>query len=141
MAAKVFQIIGIVVIIITVLISVLILPFLSRLLKRLNKALSAGRPDIAREMSQSLHEIEAAQGQIEAVTAMTESVKSGMQAAIGVADKVVEFLESGVFQVGLPVLLWFLILVTSIIRGLQWGRKGKESTIAPIPPPSWEAEA
>jgi len=134
---RVFQIIGIVVIILVVLVSVVVLPFLSRLLKKLNKSLSAERPAIAREMRTSLGELEAAQDQIEAVVVVTDSVKSGMKAAISAADKAVGWLESNVFQIGLPILLSLLILTASIVRGLK-PRKGKKA-VAVVPPPSWES--
>jgi len=134
---KVLQIIAIVVIAFAILLFILLLPLLSRLLKKLNKSLSAGRPAIAREMSTSIGEMNAAQDQIESVAVVTDSVKSGMKAAISAADKAVEFLESSAFQVGLPALIWVLFLTVSIFRLVKPRKVKKEVTV--IPPPSWES--
>ena len=137
MFVRVFQIIAIVVIALAILLFIILLPLLSRLLKKLNKSRSAGRPAIAREMSTSLGEMKAAQDQIESVAVVTDSVKSGMKAAISAADKAVEFLESSPFQVGLPALIWVLFLTVSIFRMLKPRKVKKEVTV--IPPPSWES--
>ncbi len=136
MFVKVLQIIAIVVIGLAILLFIILLPLLSRLLKKLNKSLSAGRPAIAREMITSLGEMKAAQDQIESVAVATDSVKSGMKAAISAADRAVGFLESNAFQVGFPALIWVLVLMVSILRVLKPRKVKKEVTL--IPPPSWE---
>jgi len=136
---RVLQIIAIVVIAFAILLFIILLPLLSRLLKKLNKSLSAGRPAIAREMSTSLGEMKAAQDQIESVAVYTDSVESGMKAAISAADRAVGFLESNAFQVGLPALIWVLFLTISIFRVLKPRNVKKKVTV--IPPPSWESES
>ena len=58
---------------------------------------------------------------------------------IGAADKLVAFVRSDVFQVGVPVVLWFFLVAVTIPRLLVGGKKKKKPT--PIPPPSWELES
>lgn len=138
MAAKVFQIIGIAAVVIFTLLFALVLPFLSRLLKKLNRSLADRAGGIKKQVSDSLSEMDTAQGQIEAFGAVTASVKSGIGTVISAADRLVAFLESGAFQVGLPVVLVFLMLFIGLPRGLL--RRKKPRKVEMIPPPSWELE-
>lgn len=139
-AAKIFQIIGIIALVIAIFVFIIILPIINRLLKGLNRTLGSRGRDLRGQMSSSLKEIEVAQGQLETVVSATDSVKSGMRAAIGAADKFVDFLKSPVFQLGLPVSLWFLLLAVAVPRGIRRHKKiSKKQRV--IPPPSWEEES
>lgn len=140
MAAKVFQIIAIVVMVVTLFILILILPFISRMLKKLNKSFADRRVGIRSQMTASLTEMEAAQGQIEALSQVTASVKDGLDSMMGVTDKAVAFLRSNAFQFGLPVVIWLLLLVVAIPRGVRGPRPRKKPAPVVIPPPSWEDE-
>jgi len=139
-AAKVFQIIGIVVLALSVFLFIFVLPMVARFLKKMNSTLSAKAGVIGGQVKVSLAGIDTAQGQLEAVSAVTASVKSGMAAAISTSDRVITFLKSGVFQAGLPVLTWILLLAIALPRGLR-KRKKKKKKVTPIPPPSWEKAA
>lgn len=136
---KVLQIIGIVSVVLGVFVGVVVLPIMSRFLKKAHKALQGKARDIPDQVGASLESISVAQGQIDALIATTASVKAGMEAAIGFADKAIAFLNSALFQVGLPALLWALFLSVALPRGLR-RRKKKGPKVKPIPPPSWERE-
>jgi len=139
-AAKVFQIIAVATIILFGLVFALALRFLGKFLKRHNKGMVSRAGEVRKQFDSSIGGIDNAQGQIEAMAAMTGAVRGGMDSAIAVADRAVSFLESRTFQVGLPALLWVLLLVIAIPRGLRMRRpKQKEPNV--IPPPSWEAAA
>ena len=138
LAATIFEIIGVVAIVVAVLVAVLVLPFLSRALKRFNKSGVDRAHRVRAQVTSSLGGVGDAQVQIDSVAAVTEGVKAGMTAAIGVADQAVSFLESRAFQIGLPAVLWFLLLVVALPRGLH-GSRPKKSPRKVIPPPSWEA--
>jgi ABC-type multidrug transport system fused ATPase/permease subunit len=139
-AATIFRIIAVVVIILGVFIAVFVLPFLSRFLKRANKSMAERARQVRDQVNTSLGGMETAQVQLEAFSAMTGSVKAGMTTAIGAADKAVSLLESRAFQVGLPAVLWFLLLAIALPRGLR-RHKPKRAPRRVIPPPSWEAAA
>ena len=141
MAAKVFEIIAVAAIILFGLVLIVALRFLAKFLKRHNKSMISRAGEVRRQFDSSIVGIDSAQGQIEAMAAMTGAVRAGMDSAIAVADSAVSFLESRTFQVGLPALLWFLLLVIALPRGLRshWPRIMKIRE--PIPPPSWEAAA
>jgi hypothetical protein len=138
LAATIFEIIGVVAIVVAVLVAVLVLPFLSRALKRFNKSGVERAHQVRTQVTSSLGGVEDAQVQIDSVAAVTEGVKAGMTAAIATADQAVTFLESRAFQVGLPAVLWFLLLVVALPRGLHRARP-KKIPRRVIPPPSWEA--
>ncbi len=140
LAAKIFQIIGIVGILIATFLFIVILHFLRKGLKKANKSLGGGRSEVRKELTSSLKGLDGAQEQLEALSAMTASVKAGMQSGIGAAERFVAFVKSDVFQVGVPVVLWFLLLVFTIPRALSAGKKKKKKKPTPIPPPSWELE-
>lgn len=140
MAARIFQIIGIVGILIASFLVIVILHFLRKGLKKANKSLGGGRSGVRKELTSSLKGLEGAQEQLAALSAMTESVKAGMQSSIGAADRFVTFVKSDVFQIGVPVVLWFLLLVFTIPRAISAGKKKKKKKPTPIPPPSWELE-
>lgn len=141
MAAKVFQVIAIVAIILFGLIFAVALRFLGKFLKRHNKGMVSRASEVRKQFDSSMGGIDNAQVQIEAMAAATGAVRAGMDGAIAVADSAVSFLESRAFQVGLPMVLWFLLLVIAVPRGLRvrWTRLIPRP--APIPPPSWEAAA
>lgn len=142
MAAKVFQIIGIVVLVIGIILVALILPIISKLLKKANRAIASNRSQINMQMRSSMEEMENAEVQMQALADMTSSVKQGIDAAVDAADRAVHFLESNTFQIGFPVVIWIAILFTTITRGLFWRRQKKKAKgVTPIPPPSWEQEA
>jgi len=140
LAVTVFRIIAIVVIILGVFIAIFVLPFLARFLKRVNKSMAGRARDLRDQVNTGLGGIESAQVQIEAVAAVTGQVKAGMNAAIGAADQAVTFLESRAFQIGLPAILWFLLLVIALPRGLRRHRQ-KPAPKRVVLPPSWEAAA
>ena len=138
MAATIFEIIGVIAIIIAVLVAVLVLPFLSRFLKKFNKSGVQRAHQVRAQVTESLGDVDSAQVQLDAFSALADGVKAGMGQAIEGVSRFVTFLESRTFQVGLPALLWFLLLVIALPRGL---RRSK-TAIRPrrvIPPPSWEA--
>ncbi|MHB8896180.1 MAG: hypothetical protein ACYC99_13525 [Candidatus Geothermincolia bacterium] len=138
MAATIFEIIGIIAIIVAVLVAVLVLPFLARFLKKFNKSGVERAHQVRVQVTESLDDVDSAQDQLDAFGAVTEGVKAGMVHAIDGASKVVSFLESRTFQVGLPMILWFLLLVIALPRGLR-RPKGYTERRRVIPPPSWEA--
>jgi hypothetical protein len=140
-AAKIFQIIGIVGILIAAFLVVVILHFLRKGLKKANQALGTGRREVRKDLTSSLKGLDDAQGQLEAFSVMTDTVKAGMGSAIGAADKLVAFVRSDVFQVGVPVVLWFFLVAVTIPRVLLGGKKKKKKKPTPIPPPSWELES
>lgn len=140
MAARIFQIIGIVGILIAGFLVIIILHFLRKGLKKANKSLGGGRSEVRRELASSLKGLDGAQEQLEALSEVTASVKAGMLSGIGVADRVVAFVRSDAFQVGVPVAMWFLLLVFTFPRVLAASRKKPKKKKTPIPPPSWELE-
>jgi hypothetical protein len=139
MAATIFEIIGVIAIIVAVLVAILVLPFLSRALKRFNKSGAQRARDLREQVTSSMSDVDEAQKQLDAFTAVSEGLRTGMTQAIEVADGAVTFLESRAFQVGLPAALWFLLLAIALPRGLR-GSRVKMVRRRVIPPPSWEAE-
>lgn len=140
MAVTIFRIIAVVVIILGVFIGIFVLPFLARFLKKANKSMAGRARQVRDQVNTSLGGMETAQNQIEAFSAVSASVKAGMDSAISAAGKAVSFLESRTFQIGLPAVLWFLLLVIALPRGLR-RRTPKPKPKRVIPPPSWEAAA
>jgi len=136
LAAKVFEIIAVVAIILFALIFAVALRFLSKFLKRHNKGMLTRAGEMRKQFDASIGGVDNAQVQIAAMAEMTGAVRAGMDAAIGVADTAVSFLESRAFQIGLPALLWFLLVAIALPRGL---RRASRSEPNVIPPPSWEA--
>jgi hypothetical protein len=139
LAAKVFQIIGIVALVLFIPIASIALYMAGKLLKKVNRSLGERAGGIRKQVTASLGEIDAAQDQLEAFSAVAASVKVGMNKAIEAADKAVGFLKSGAFQAGLPAAILVLFLAVTLPRGLRM-RKKKKSRIKPIPPPSWEKD-
>ena len=125
-------------IILGVFIGIFVLPFLARFLKKANKSMAGRARQVRDQVNTSLGGMKTAQDQIEAFSAVSASVKAGMDSAISAAGKAVSFLESRTFQIGLPAVLWFLLLVIALPRGLR-RRTPKPKRV--IPPPSWEAAA
>ena len=142
MAAKIFEIIGVVAIVIFIPIFVLIFHFLGKFLKKVNKSIGTSRSGIRNNISSTMTGLDGAKVQIEALTATTTAVSSGMRSAIGSADKLVAFLKSNAFQMGIPVALWTILAVVGLTRGLTPVKpKKKKNKPTPIPPPSWELES
>jgi len=140
LAAKVFQIIGAVIIVLSVLIAVAVFYFLNKGLKKVNKVLKDNRGDVSKDLLTGLDGLKEAEGQLEVVTAVTETVKAGMRSGIAAADKLVVFVKSSAFQMGVPVAMWVMLVFVAIPRALL-PRKKKKKKATPIPPPSWEAAA
>lgn len=141
MAAKVFQIIGIVAIILGTLVFAVVFFFIGKLLKSFNKTFVGKGRDITGQMRESMKEMDIAQDQLAAFDVVATQVKAGMDSAIGVADRAVGFLRSNAFQVGLPVVFWVLFLMVAVPRGLfRRPKKKQKKEVKPIPPPSWEAQ-
>lgn len=140
LAAKVFQIIGIVALVLFVPIGVIVLYMAGRLLKKVNRSLRERAGGIRKQVDASLSGIDAAQDQLAALSTVSASVKAGMDKAIEAADKAVGFLKSAAFQAGLPAAIWVIFLAVTLPRGLVKRRKKKKSKVEPIPPPSWEKE-
>jgi methyl-accepting chemotaxis protein len=139
MAAKIFEIIGLIAILIFVPVFILLLRFLGRSLKRANKSLGARRSEIRGNLSSTIKGLDSAQGQIDALSGMTATVSSGMQSAIGAVDRFLAFVKSNTFQRGIPVALWTMMAVAGITRGLTPVKlKKKKKKPTPVPPPSWE---
>jgi len=123
-----------------VLVAILVLPFLSRALKRFNKSGAQRARDLREQVTSSMNDVDEAQQQLDAFSAMSAGVKTGMEKAVEAADGAVMFLGSRIFQVGLPAVLWFLLLVIALPRGLRGTRYLARPRRERIPPPSWEAE-
>lgn len=141
MAAKVFQIIGAVIIVLSVLIAVAVFYFLNKGLKKVNKVLRDHRGDVSKDLLIGLDGLKEAEGQLEVVTAATETVKAGMRSGIAGADKLVVLVKSSAFQMGVPVAMWVMLVFVAIPRALLPRKKKKKKKATPIPPPSWEAAA
>lgn len=140
MAAKVFQIVGIIVLAVSIFLFIFLLPALARILKKTNSSLAGKARLVGDQMRSSINGMDAAQDQIKAASEITASVKAGMSASIRSADRALGFLNSRPFQAGVPILLWVLLFAIALPRGLRKLKKKKK--IKPIPPPSWEkAEA
>jgi len=139
-AAKIFEIIAVVLIIIFGLAFAFALRFLAKFLKRNNKTMGSRAGEMRKQFDSSIGGMDNAQVQIEALAAVTTSVRAGMTGAIALAAKAVTFLESRAFQIGLPAVLWFLLLAIALPRGLREHR-ARRGEVHVIPPPSWEAEA
>ena len=139
MAAKVFEIIGAVIIVLSMLIAVAVFYFLNKGLKKVNMVLKDHRGDVSKDLLIGLDGLKEAEGQLELVTAVTETVKVGMRSGIAAAEKLVLFVKSSAFQMGVPVAMWVMLVFVAIPRALLPRKKKKKAT--PIPPPSWEAAA
>jgi hypothetical protein len=137
-AAKIFEVIAVVAIILFALVFAVALRFLAKFLKRHNKGMITRAGEVRKQFDASIGGVDNAQVQIEAMAAMSGAVRAGMESAIGVADTAVSFLESRTFQIGLPALLWFLLLAIALPRGLRVRRPPRREPNV-IPPPSWEA--
>jgi hypothetical protein len=141
-AATVFEIIGAMTVVLGVLITIVVLFLMNKGLKSANRALEARKGDFSKDLRASLEGLDDAQGQLEAMSSATEGVKAGMQAAVSAADRLVSFLKSSVFQVGVPTVLWVLLVFIAVPRGLRGSRAAlKKKKKKKIPPPSWEAAA
>lgn len=136
MAATIFEIIAVVAIVVAVLVAVLVLPLLARLLKSFNKSGVKRAREFRTQVTGSLKDVDSVQAQVDALAQVTRGVKAGMDGAVEVAGKAVSFLESRTFQLGLPAVLWFLLLAVAVPRGLRGLSALKPRRV--IPPPSWE---
>lgn len=140
MAAKVFEVIGIVALVLLIPIAFVILYMAGKSLKKVNLSLVGRAGDIRKQVEASLSGMDTAQGQLAAFSTVSASVKAGVDKTIEAADKAVGFLKSTAFQVGLPAAIWVLFLSVTLPRGLIRRKKKKKSEAKPIPPPSWEKE-
>jgi hypothetical protein len=140
LAAKVFQIIGIVALVLFIPISFIILYMAGKFLKKVNRSLAGRARDVRKQVDASLSGMDTAQDQIAALSTVNASVRAGMDKALEAADKAVGFLKSTAFQAGLPAVIWVAFLAVTLPRGLIRLKKKKKSKIEPIPPPSWEEE-
>jgi hypothetical protein len=75
MAAKIFEIIGLIAILIFVPVFILLLRFLGRSLKRANKSLGARRSEIRGNLSSTIKGLDSAQGQIDALSGTPVKLK------------------------------------------------------------------
>lgn len=140
MAAKVFEVIGIVSLVLLIPTAFVILYMAGKSLKKVNLSLVGRAGDMRKQVEASLSGMDTAQGQLAAFSTVSTSVKAGVDKAIEAADKAVGFLKSTAFQVGLPAAIWVLFLAVTLPRGLIRRKKKKKSEVKPIPPPSWEKE-
>lgn len=140
MAAKVFEVIGIVALVLLIPTAFVILYMAGKSLKKVNLSLVGRAGDMRKQVEASLSGMDTAQGQLAAFSTVSTSVKAGVDKAIEAADKAVGFLKSTAFQVGLPAAIWVLFLAVTLPRGLIRRKKKKKSEVKPIPPPSWEKE-
>lgn len=136
MAATIFEIIAVVAIVVAVLVAVLVLPLLAGLLKSFNKSGVKRAREFRTQVTGSLEDVDAVQAQLDALGQVTRGVKAGMDSAVEAAGKAVSFLESRTFQVGLPAVLWLLLLAVAVPRGIRGLSSVKPRRV--IPPPSWE---
>ncbi len=137
MAATIFEIIGTIAIIVAVLVAVLVLPVLARLLKRFNRSGADRARGIRSQVTESIGDVDAAQEQLDAFAAVSAGVRVAMDHAIEGTGRVVGFLESRTFQVGLPLVLWFLLLLVAVPRGFRRPKTATKPRRV-IPPPSRE---
>jgi len=136
LAARIFEIIGAVVVLIVLIIMAFILPIIARLLKGINKTLCERESDITGKIGLSMTTIDEADEQIEVFDAITSGIKASMKSAIGFSERVVSFLRSKGFQVGLSIAIWSFFFFIALPRALV--EHGKKKQRKPIPPPSWE---
>ncbi|HEY5531733.1 MAG TPA: hypothetical protein VIK22_07000 [Candidatus Anoxymicrobiaceae bacterium] len=142
LVAKIFEVIGALAIILFGIILIALLFFIGKGLKKLNRMIADHRAGITRNLDVSLGGIQEAQVQIDALSVLTSTVRTGLGSALSGADMMVSFLKSSVFQTGLPVLLWMGLIAVTMPRALfgSLKKKKKISSTKPIPPPSWELE-
>lgn len=136
---RALQITGTVAVILGLFVCIVVLPVVGRFLKKALRFLRERAGAIPGQIEATAGNVTAAQEQVDALLAVTANVKAGMQAAIALADRVIAFLNSPAFQVGLPAMLWTLFLVVALPRGLR-RRKKKGPAVTPIPPPSFERQ-
>ncbi len=140
LVAKIFEVIGALAIILFGIILIVLLFFIGKGLKKLNRMIADHRAGITRNLDVSLGGVQEAQVQIDALSVMTSTVRTGLGSALSGADVMVSFLKSSVFQTGLPVLLCIGLIAVTMPRALFGNLKKKKSSTKPIPPPSWELE-
>ena len=137
--ARIFQIVGALAILMALFIVIVVLNFLNKGLKGLNKAIESGRGTVRKDLTSSIEGLETAQVQLGAVTSLTEGARAGVAASLDLSDRLLDFLRSGTFQFGVPLLFMLWILFLAAPRAL-FRRKRRRKSKA-IPPPSWEAAA
>jgi hypothetical protein len=138
----VWEILGIIGVLLLLIVSVIVLPLLGHLLKSLNKGLVTRGPDFKKQVNDSMIEIQDVDKEIEALAAATRGAKLGMDKALVTADRVLGFLNSKLFQLGLPAVLWVLFFLVAVPRA--WRATPKIfnwKPVQPIPPPSWQKAA
>ncbi len=139
MIAKILQIVGALAILLALFIVIVVLYFLNKGLKGLNRTIESGKGAVRKDLASSIEGLETAQVQLGSVMSLTEGVKAGVSASLALSDRLLVFLRSRTFQVGVPLLfmLWILLLATP--RALF--RKRLRRRRKAIPPPSWQAAA
>jgi ABC-type multidrug transport system fused ATPase/permease subunit len=137
--AKILQIVGALAILLALFIVIVVLYFLNKGLKGLNRTIESGKGAVRKDLASSIEGLETAQVQLGSVMSLTEGVKAGVSASLALSDRLLVFLRSRTFQVGVPLLfmLWILLLATP--RALF--RKRLRRRRKAIPPPSWQAAA
>jgi len=140
LAAKVFEIIGIVALVLFIPIYLITMYMAGKWLKKVNRSLVGRSGEIRKQMDASLSGMDTALDQLVSFSTVSASVKAGVDKAIEGADKAVRFLNSTAFQAGLPAVIWVLFLAVMLPRGLIMRNKKKKVKVKPIPPPSWEKE-
>jgi len=136
------EILGIIGVLLLLIISVIVLPLAGHLLKSLNKGLVTRGPSFRKQVNDSVTEIQDVNKDIESLAAATRGVKLGMDKALVTAGRVVEFLESKTFQLGVPAIMWVLFFLIAVPRA--WRATPKIfnwKPVEPIPPPSWQKAA
>lgn len=133
MVAKVFEIIGTIVIVVFTLLAIFLLPLLSRLLKNLNLTLSQRAKNINALLGDSAKEVESVENQVKTLEGVTSSVSLAMNKAVSLADKSLAFLESSAFQRGFPLVICLGISAATLWRGI-FSRKRKTRSVKAIPP-------
>ncbi len=136
----VLEILGIIGIFLLLAVSVIVLPLLGGLLKSVNKSLGSRGPELKKQVRDSVASMDTAGQQIEAMALATKSARLGMNKALEASDRVLAFLNSKVFQLGVPAVMWVLFFVIAVPRGL-FARARWFKPVEPIPPPSWETES
>ncbi|MDD5447799.1 MAG: hypothetical protein PHO53_01340 [Actinomycetota bacterium] len=131
--AKVFEILGTIVIVVFTILAIFLLPALSRFLKNLNLGLGQRAGNINALLGNSAKEVEGAEDQVKALKGATSSISLAMNKAVSLADKSLAFLESNAFQRGFPLVVCLGISTAILWRGV-FSRKKKIKGDRSIPP-------
>ncbi|MDD5748489.1 MAG: hypothetical protein PHP64_05535 [Actinomycetota bacterium] len=139
MIAKIFQILGIVVLFITIVAAAILLPLISKLLKKLNKTIQERESGLGKQMDSSISSIDSVSTYIETLDSITTSARDFMDSILSFTEKALAFLESRTFQVGVSILTWCLFFFVALPRALfMRTKKAKRKMVLP---PSWEKKS